>query len=892
MNTQSSIVLDKNGISINGKREILLCASLFYFRIPAELWRDRVRKLRLSGYNCADVYFPWNYHANAPGDWNFEADRDVEAFLSILAEEGIYVVARPGPYICSEWDGGSIPGWLLADGTEIRSDHPRWMAEVREWYARIVPMLAKHQIHRGGSIILLQVENELDFFDCPDPNAYMGKLAALCREFGIEVPVFGCAGQGCAERATGWAEDIVPTFNFYPSAFDSSFDPVCLTVHRELQERNLPFLITETGREHFLLRREMANGARLLGAYNQVGGTNFGFTTSINNWGKGESPLSFLATDYDFASMIDPMGRFRAEALEGRLLGGLLEAVGEPLAMSLIRDDHEAVIKWAEPDEKNRGNGNLLDMGAVGTLLSVPNFTDREQRVTVTAPEGCFHAVIGPYRAPFFPLSLSLAQTGCDGMLLYASAEVLKLAQGELFLYADGAPEAVFKAGNGEQVRIEGFGGHRLVLDGKALQVTMLRREEAQRMDIGRGPLEGPVPAVLGSKGLSAASVRKAEPESEWMVPHSGRDGIGMEACGIFRGTLSYQISAAPETGILMKNAADIIQGWRNGEFLGSRVSGGQWQHYAAGESLDGGPLSWRFRVESWGHSNFDDARLPSMRIAAPKGIAGIYQVDGTDGDALMWRFRMEETWLPDSLKVCQEPMAAILPPNAWNSTRMPLISSYSTQWTLRTGSDACALEMDGAVAETAVYVDGMLAGVMNAFDPWLELTGWLEPGKPGLISLLCRKRHWAEPAGSPKLHHLTKLNPVMTGCSEQRLALHDFGGSVSNDVMGKRKSIPLEGFSLVPGETRVFHFDLDGMTQLCANLRIRGLDMKATGLFNGHLLGRVFSPGGCRPEMVGGDAELLYLPGPWFVEKGNRLVLIVEALGPDAILESVSLES
>lgn len=125
----------------------------------------------------------------------FDAERDVNAFLSIMAEENLYVVARPGPYICSEWYGGAIPGWLLADGTDIRSDNPGWMSAVREWYSRIIPVLSHHQIHNGGTIILLQVENELDFFDCPNPGSYMAKLSAMAREFGIEVPVFGCAGQ-------------------------------------------------------------------------------------------------------------------------------------------------------------------------------------------------------------------------------------------------------------------------------------------------------------------------------------------------------------------------------------------------------------------------------------------------------------------------------------------------------------------------------------------------------------------------------------------------------------------------------------------------------------------------------------------------------------------------
>lgn len=942
MNMNPPIVLDRDGISILGKREILLCASLFYFRIPLELWHDRIRKLKMAGYNCADVYFPWNFHELSPGEWTFEADRDVDAFLTIMAEEDIHVVARPGPYICSEWDGGSIPGWLLADGTEIRSDNPVWLSAVRDWYSRIIPILSRHQIHKKGSIILLQVENELDFFDCPNPGSYMAKLAAMAREFGIEVPVFGCAGQGSVEGATGWADDVVPTFNFYPSVFNPDFDPVCLAVHKALQEKNLPFLITETGREHFLLRREMANGARLLGAYNQVGGTNFGFTTSINNWGKGGEPLSFLTTDYDFDSMIDAGGRFRTEALEGRLLGGLLEALGEPLATAVICDTHECAVTWTDPHEKNKGNGNLLDMGKSGALLCIPNFSDKTEEATVTSPAGSFKAVIGAYHAPFFPLVLDLSKTGIAGILVHASAEVLKLSEGEIILYAEnirettfqdsddstgglpahaaGAPEALFQAEDGIRTCISGFGRHEVVMGGRILQVKILDRETAQRIDIGRGAMKPPVSVRKSIVQMPVPAMRKVFPESEWMTPRKGSGGIHMEACGLARGTATYRVVAKAGSDLLLKGAADIMQGWCNHSYQGCRVSGGQWQFYPHAKGLNPSTAlknentlkdmtdSWQFRTDSWGHSNFDDGRLPSMRIAAPKGIGGLFQVNRIDMSGLMWRFRIRENWLPDILDISISPMDPILSPNDWNSTRMPLISSYSIQWTMSEDSDACALEMSEPEAETAAYVDGRLAGVINAFDPWLDLGGWFQPGQTRTISLLCRKRHWAEPAGVPKMYHLTILYPEILGYSDRDLEQMPFWDckettcSVDNKkqwsdspyLFEKERMISLRrqpALTLVPGESLMLQYPLDNQQTNCLNIRIKGREMKATGIFNGHLLGRIFGKSACRPAMVGGDAELLYMPGPWFREMDNVLILIVEGIGEGALLESVWLE-
>ena len=134
------ISLDKRGLIIDGQYTIILCASLFYFRIPAELWRDRMKKIRLAGYNCIDVYFPWNFHELDKGEWCFSGQRDVDRFLTIAGQEGLYVVARPGPYICSEWDGGSLPAYLFTEeNMKIRDNDPEFLNYVSKWYDRILP---------------------------------------------------------------------------------------------------------------------------------------------------------------------------------------------------------------------------------------------------------------------------------------------------------------------------------------------------------------------------------------------------------------------------------------------------------------------------------------------------------------------------------------------------------------------------------------------------------------------------------------------------------------------------------------------------------------------------------------------------------------------------------
>ena len=906
MNQNQSIILDRDGIRIGGTRKILLCASLFYFRIPSELWRDRIRKLRLAGYNCADVYFPWNYHEMTPGAWRFDGDRDVDAFLAMLAEEGIYVVARPGPYICSEWDGGAIPAWHLTGGMTIRSADPKWLASVQGWYDRILPVIARHQLHHGGSVILLQVDNELDFSDCPDPAAYMSALAAMSREASIEVPIFGCAGQGSMEGATGFASDVLPTYNFYPDPFDPGFDPVCLTVHRALQTRNLPFLITETGREHFLLRREMANGARILGAYNQVGGTNFGFSASVNNWGKNGSPLSFLSTDYDFASMIDPAGRFTHEALEARLLGGLIDTLGGAVASAAIIDGKEQdryTIEWGCADTRNGKVDRLLDMGAEGRLLCVPNFSRQPAVCTIRMDGHAMQVGIGSLCAPFLPFDLPLAKAGVAGRLARASAELLHMAEGVVLLYADDVdgivPQAVLAMESGREVAVSGFGTHPVMLDGQTVQVSLLRREEAQRIDIGHGAFPDPVSETRPRMALSEGAERQVRPETAWMRHCGVPDGAcSMERVGLYRGTADYVVQAAVGRPVIVKEAADLIRAWRNETFLDTRISGCQWQRYVAGAMKDpaadaheGTPCAstvWRFRTDLWGHSNFDDARLKSMRIASERGVAGLFQVDRDDCCDLLWRFRQMENWLPDTLPTDNHPFDAILPPNAWNTTRMPLIARYQIVWTLQPGSDACALWMEKAEAETAVYVDGTLAGVLNPMDPWIELSAWCKPGQTHTISLLCRKRHWAEPAGTPHLYHMTRLVPDILGFTDADLESVFPAGALPG---ADGKMTALNGMRLSAGETVQVQVSLDGVSPECRYLYLDMKDMKATALFNGRLIGRVLGEGAGRPDMAGGVANRLYLPGPWHRPSGNLLTLILEGLGVDALLVSATMD-
>jgi beta-galactosidase GanA len=186
------IQYDRYSLIINGKREFIRSGAMHYFRLPSQdLWRDRLFKLKAAGYNTVDLYFCWNYHSPAPGVYDFTGIRDVEKLLEITQELGLYVIARPGPYINAEYSGGGFPGWLLAkkhlplrnrrEGAFEWSDE--YMGYVREWWEQIVP-----RINKAPNVLMVQIENEYATLEV-EPD-YMQALADMTRKLGVKVPLY------------------------------------------------------------------------------------------------------------------------------------------------------------------------------------------------------------------------------------------------------------------------------------------------------------------------------------------------------------------------------------------------------------------------------------------------------------------------------------------------------------------------------------------------------------------------------------------------------------------------------------------------------------------------------------------------------------------------------
>lgn len=197
-----TIAWDQYSLKVDGKRIVVWSGEIHPFRLPnPSLWRDVIQKMKALGFNGVAFYFDWGYHSPAPGVYDFSGIRNVERALQIAKEEGMYVIARTGPYVNAELTGGGYPGWMFRSRAEARTDDPVYLSAVDEWMTQINAIIARHQASDGGgNVIAYQLENELGKVE-PKHVRQMEHLARKARADGITVPFF----HNAAGRLPDWA---------------------------------------------------------------------------------------------------------------------------------------------------------------------------------------------------------------------------------------------------------------------------------------------------------------------------------------------------------------------------------------------------------------------------------------------------------------------------------------------------------------------------------------------------------------------------------------------------------------------------------------------------------------------------------------------------------------
>ncbi len=243
------VTFDRKSFRVGGRRVWLHAGDLHYFRHPCELWEEALRRVKAAGLNTISTYVAWNFHAPREDQVDFTGDRDLGRFLDLVQSLGMFAVVRPGPYICSEWDGGGLPAWLLGKpGIQTRDDDPVYMKYVERWFQQVLPHVAPRQTSRGGPVILVQNENEYNGGWNESTRSYMRKINAMFRAGDIDVPIIACnchgrppydiVINGTADPADQFVSpDMILTYNWGPGA-----EPV-----RKLQARqpDKPLFMTE-----------------------------------------------------------------------------------------------------------------------------------------------------------------------------------------------------------------------------------------------------------------------------------------------------------------------------------------------------------------------------------------------------------------------------------------------------------------------------------------------------------------------------------------------------------------------------------------------------------------------------------------------------------------------
>ncbi|MCU0362402.1 MAG: beta-galactosidase [Bacteroidales bacterium] len=308
-----SFELGTTDFLLDGEPLQIISGEMHPARIPAEYWRHRVQMAKAMGCNTISAYIFWNYHEQQEGMFDFESgNRNLKEFFSIVAEEDLWLIVRPGPYVCAEWELGGIPPYLLRiPDIRLRCMDPRYMAAAERYMVRLGEELKPFMVTKGGNLLMIQIENEYGSYG--NDRNYLFRLREIWKNAGIDVPTFTGDGPtaymleagSLPGRAVGldsgsspehW--ELAAKMNPGVPVFSSETYPGWLTHWGEKWARpDTTELLKEV---KFLM-----DNKKSFNLYVIHGGTNFGFTAGANSGGKGYEPD---ITSYDYDAPIDEQG--------------------------------------------------------------------------------------------------------------------------------------------------------------------------------------------------------------------------------------------------------------------------------------------------------------------------------------------------------------------------------------------------------------------------------------------------------------------------------------------------------------------------------------------------------------------------------------------------------
>jgi beta-galactosidase GanA len=375
--TPHTVTFDGYSFMVDGNRTYLWSGEFHYFRLPSpDLWLDIFQKMKAAGFNSTSLYFDWDYHSPAPGTYDFTGVRDVDKLLDMAEQAGLYVIARPAPYINAEVDSGGLPGWLTTKEEKNRTDDPQFLKYADEWLTQIDRIIARHQLTNGtGSVIAYQVENEY-YNGSATARSYMKHLEDKARADGITVPLTG-NNNGTFNEGTGALDVDGP--DSYPQGFNCS-NPARWSGVPDLSydhPAGRPLYTPEFQGGAFdpwggpgydkcaqLINDQFANvfykqniavGATAQSFYMTYGGTNWGWLGMPENY-----------TSYDYGAAIRENRELDPKYDEDKLIGYFTQSVAPLTKTDPIRTeapDDSAVVDTARMNPDTRTQFHVLRHG-------------------------------------------------------------------------------------------------------------------------------------------------------------------------------------------------------------------------------------------------------------------------------------------------------------------------------------------------------------------------------------------------------------------------------------------------------------------------------------------------------------------------------------------------
>nr|XP_012595068.1 beta-galactosidase-1-like protein 3 isoform X2 [Microcebus murinus] len=317
--------------TLEGHKFLIFGGSIHYFRVPREYWRDRLLKLKACGFNTVTTYVPWNLHEPERGRFDFSGNLDLEAFVLTAAEIGLWVILRPGPYICSEVDLGGLPSWLLQDPQlQLRTTCKGFAEAVDKYFDHLIPRVIPLQYRQGGPVIAVQVENEYGSFS-KDKN-YMPYLHKTLLQRGIVELLLTSDSETAVLK--GHIKGVFATVNLerlHKGAFNQLYKvqrgkPILVMEYWVgwFDKWGSPHHVTDASDVEYTVSRFIKYEISF-NVYMFHGGTNFGFMNGATYLGRHIG----VVTSYDYDAVLTEAGDYTEKYFK---LRKLLERVsGTPL---------------------------------------------------------------------------------------------------------------------------------------------------------------------------------------------------------------------------------------------------------------------------------------------------------------------------------------------------------------------------------------------------------------------------------------------------------------------------------------------------------------------------------------------------------------------------------